>query len=98
LVAEWPTTASGPDYAERYREIVRTGAAEFVGKSVRLFFPNAHDENGFRWELWCGAEGRTGAEAIDTQYISVNIDPSERYVQAVPGSDRLHRIRGFYMP
>jgi uncharacterized protein with NAD-binding domain and iron-sulfur cluster len=29
---------------------------------------------------------------LETQYVSVNIDPSDRYVQSVPGSDK-YRLR-----
>jgi hypothetical protein len=53
---------------------------------------NAVTEQGFAWHLLCGAGGQHGAAALATQHVSVNIDPSDRYVQSVPGSDE-YRLR-----
>src|SRR6202000_3481537 len=46
----------------------------------------------FRWELLCGRDGQRGAAALDTQFYVANSDPSDRYVQCAPGSDRF-RLR-----
>ena len=56
--------------------------------NLGLFFPNAVSEQGFAWHLLCGAGGQRGLAALATQHVSVNIDPSDRYVQSVPGSDQ----------
>ncbi len=92
LVTEWPPTTTGPEYAAPYKRVVRDDALAFVEKSIPLFFPRASSDGGFRWELLCGANNLASLDAVDTQYISVNIDPSDRYVQAVPGSDK-YRLR-----
>jgi uncharacterized protein with NAD-binding domain and iron-sulfur cluster len=42
--------------------------------------------------LLSGVNGERGASALETQHVSVNIDPSDRYVQSVPGSDK-YRLR-----
>jgi hypothetical protein len=40
----------------------------------------------------CGANGERGRAALATQFVRANVDPSDRYVQCVPGSDR-YRLR-----
>ena len=54
--------------------------------------PGSVTEDGFAWHLLSGANGHRGAAALATQHVSVNIDPSDRYVQSVPGSDK-YRMR-----
>ena len=48
--------------------------------------------DGFRWDLLCGAGGATGPDRLDSQHWRANVDPSDRYVQSLPGTDRL-RLR-----
>ncbi len=67
-------------------------AADYVDRYLGLYFPKAIDESGFAWHLLSGVNGERGASALATQHVSVNIDPSDRYVQSVPGSDR-YRLR-----
>jgi hypothetical protein len=64
----------------------------FLDRHVGLYFPNAVSEAGFAWHLLCGVNGQRGREALATQHVSVNIDPSDRYVQSLPGSDQ-YRLR-----
>ena len=40
----------------------------------------------------CGAGPAEGAARLDSQFWRANIDPSDRYVQSLPGTDRL-RLR-----
>ena len=67
-------------------------AADYIDRNLGLFFPNAVDRTGFAWHLLSGANGERGPAALATQHVSVNIDPSDRYVQSVPGSDQ-YRLR-----
>jgi uncharacterized protein with NAD-binding domain and iron-sulfur cluster len=92
LEAEWPTDEDPASYVRRYEEQVRADAVRFMNRGIGLWFPNAVSEAGFDWNLLCGADGRSGASALGSQHVSVNIDPSDRYVQSVPGSDR-YRLR-----
>lgn len=80
LDAEWPTPLTPSDYVARYQQQVRNDVTNHVDHNLTLFFPKAFDEHGFDHKLVAG------------KYISVNIDPSDRYVQSVPGSDRF-RLR-----
>jgi uncharacterized protein with NAD-binding domain and iron-sulfur cluster len=80
------------EYVRRCEHQVRTDAVRYLDNHLRLYFPGACTEHGFAWHLLTGADGRRGDDALATQHVSVNIDPSDRYVQSVPGSDR-YRLR-----
>ena len=83
---------TGDDHADR--ETVRRSAIDFLDRAVGALWPGAVDGAGrFRWELLhAGPGGPTGADRFEHQYWRANTDPSDRYVQSLPGSDR-HRIR-----
>jgi uncharacterized protein with NAD-binding domain and iron-sulfur cluster len=63
----------------------------FLDEEVAALWPGAHDTSGFRWQLLWDDQGRDGSERLDAQYLRANLDPSDRYVQSLPGSGR-HRI------
>jgi uncharacterized protein with NAD-binding domain and iron-sulfur cluster len=92
LDAPWPTTETGDNYAKRCERLVRAQAAEFIDRHIGLFFPRAVTKAGFDWRLLCGADGQRSVAALATQHVSVNIDPSDRYVQSLPGTDQ-YRLR-----
>jgi uncharacterized protein with NAD-binding domain and iron-sulfur cluster len=90
--AEWPTSDSHEEYVTRCRQQVLDNAVDYLDHHVGLYLPGAATERGFAWNLLCGAEGIDDRSALETQHVSVNIDPSDRYVQSVPGSDK-YRLR-----
>ncbi len=92
LNATWPTTETGVDYLRRYQQQVAEQATKFVDTNLQPFFPNAVTNSGFDWRLLSGVNGERGRAALDTQHVSVNVDPSDRYVQSVPGTER-YRLR-----
>lgn len=92
LRAAWPTSEHNADYVERCREQVHSAAVSYLDHHVGLYLPGAVGEHGFAWHFLSGANGHRGTAALDTQHVSVNIDPSDRYVQSVPGSDK-YRLR-----
>ena len=92
LNATWPTAEKGGDYARRYQQFVRAEAATYVDRHLRIYFPRAFGSGGFDWHLLSGADGQRGTSALATQHVSANVDPSDRYVQSIPGSDR-YRLR-----
>lgn len=76
-------------------EVVRSNALRFLETQSPKLWPGAAADDGrFRWDLLCaeGAESATGQARFGTQYWRANIDPSDRYVQALPGSDP-YRLR-----
>ena len=86
-----------PESAAAAREVVaraalrvREGAVAFLNGEVRELWPAAQDATGeFRWEALCdGGVSSRGARRFDTQYLSANVRPSDRYSQALPGSTR----------
>jgi uncharacterized protein with NAD-binding domain and iron-sulfur cluster len=83
-----------PDQLERARVHARSQALAYLSHDVGHYFPGCVDSEagGFRWDLLCGAEGRRGAAALDGQHCVANVDPSDLYVQALPGTDR-YRLR-----
>jgi uncharacterized protein with NAD-binding domain and iron-sulfur cluster len=93
--AEWPPHDDHSHYlayAAGCRQRVLASAVTYLDQHVRLYLPGAVTEQGFAWHLLSGANGDRGSAALDTQHVSVNIDPSDRYVQSVPGSDK-YRLR-----
>ncbi|HEX5145109.1 MAG TPA: FAD-dependent oxidoreductase [Mycobacterium sp.] len=94
LDAPWPIEAQHPgaDYLAHHRGKVVDAAVAHIEDNLGLFFPKAFTDKGFDWRLLAGTQDQTGAAALCTQYVSVNVDPSDRYVQSVPGSDR-YRLR-----
>ena len=72
---------------------VRENARRFVEHDLAHLLPGTAGGDGrFRWDLLCGREGRRGPDAIDSQHWVANVDPSDRYVQSLPGTDR-YRLR-----
>jgi uncharacterized protein with NAD-binding domain and iron-sulfur cluster len=92
LDAPWPTTERADDYVRHFRTQVLAAAADYVERHLGIYFPNAYGEDGFDWGLLSGVNEERGVTALATQHVSVNIDPSDRYVQSVPGSDK-YRLR-----
>ena len=77
---------------DRHQELVREGAKAFLDQNLRHLLPGAVNGGGFRWELLCGANGLSGPAALDSQFWTANVDPSDRYVQSLPGTGR-YRLR-----
>ncbi len=82
------------DFPKREHERVRENAVAFLRDGVRHFWPGAVDEKeeSFRWDLLVGGGDRSGEDRFDSQFWRANVDPSERYVLSLPGSDK-YRLR-----
>ncbi|MFK5635455.1 MULTISPECIES: FAD-dependent oxidoreductase [unclassified Ornithinimicrobium] len=94
----WPTSAppqalayfcgampEAPDAATGER-FVRETLTRFLDEEVSGLWPEAVDGAGFRWDLLRDDEGRHGADRLAAQYLRANLDPSDRYVQSLPGT------------
>lgn len=79
-----------PETAERADQTVRESAVGFLDGHLKALWPNAIGaDGGFRWDLLT-APGHPASDDVarfDHQYRRANIDPSDRYVQSLPGSD-----------
>ena len=63
------------------------------GRAAGLWPAARQPDGGFDWSLLCGADGASSArQALATQHLRANVDPSDRYVLSVPGSAP-HRLR-----
>jgi uncharacterized protein with NAD-binding domain and iron-sulfur cluster len=79
------------------REVVRANAVRFLESRGPMLWPGGVDaDGGFRWDLLCGhgpaSAAPSGQARFDSQYWRANVDPSDRYVQSLPGSGG-HRMR-----
>lgn len=88
----WSPTVDQSAYAADCRRLATEEALHFLDNGVGVHLPGAVTEDGFAWDLLAGANGRRGGAALATQHLSVNIDPSDRYVLSVPGTDQ-YRLR-----
>jgi uncharacterized protein with NAD-binding domain and iron-sulfur cluster len=86
--------APDPAFARDRAATVKRNAIEFLRRRAGHLWPGAVDPatGDFRWDLLLDEQGRTGVDRFDSQFWIANVDPSERYVQSVPGSDR-YRMR-----
>lgn len=87
---EHPLDPAASAFPEQEAEKVKANALRFLRQYVGQLWPRAMqaDGNDFRWELLVGAGITEGEARFASQYWRANIDPSERYVLAVPGSDQ----------
>jgi uncharacterized protein with NAD-binding domain and iron-sulfur cluster len=84
----------GPEAESDAADRTRAQAVAFLERQSRHFWPNAVDPatGGFRWGYLCADSDLAGPDRFATQYWTANTDPSDRYVQALPGTDR-YRLR-----
>lgn len=70
-------------------EDVRRRAERFLDEEVGALWPHAVDAEGrFRWELLAADSDLEGSGRFGSQYWRANVDPSDRYVQSLPGTNR----------
>lgn len=82
-----PIADEGREPAE---EAVRQRAVEFMNERLGRHWPGAVGADGFRWDVL--ESGRDGEAALADQHYRANVDPSDRYVQSLPGTGK-HRLR-----
>jgi uncharacterized protein with NAD-binding domain and iron-sulfur cluster len=67
---------------------VRARAERFLDESVQTLWPAAAGRLGFRWDLLAGTSDGDRLATGSGAYWRANVDPSDRYVQSLPGTDR----------
>jgi uncharacterized protein with NAD-binding domain and iron-sulfur cluster len=91
--APWPPDRPPAEYLAQQEAFVAATSLEFVEQHIPHLLPGTRSGDGFRWDLLCNNPGdATGSDAMAGQFTSTNIDPSDRYVLCVPGSDK-YRLR-----
>ena len=76
---------------DRRREEVRQDAIQFLNQDIARLWPNAAHQGRFRWDLLLDAQGsstesRADERCFDSQFWTANVNSSDRYVLAPPGS------------
>lgn len=84
--------ASDATFPVNQGNIVKNDAVRFLNQDINRLWPSAVQNSQFRWDLLVGGSGSAGVQRFDSQFWRANIDPSERYVQSLPGSNQ-YRIK-----
>jgi uncharacterized protein with NAD-binding domain and iron-sulfur cluster len=88
-----PPTEHGFPAAQRKRAL--DNALSFLRNDIGVLWPRSVQPNNlavFDWNLLVPSNEQLGEERFKTQYWRANVDPSERYTLALPGTDKA-RIR-----
>ena len=93
------TDVNDPGYPLARREDVRRSAVAFLDQNVHYLWPNSASAGKFRWDLLvdpsedAATAGPTvaGEARFHSQFWTANVNPSDRYVLALPGTLK-HRI------
>ncbi|GAC1039119.1 hypothetical protein thsps117_38770 [Pseudomonas sp. No.117] len=86
-----PPVGHRDNYPQVQAARVRTDFLAFMNGTLRYYWPEALDDQGYRWDYLAAPAEVQGPARFDHQYWRANVDPSERYVQSVAGSSR-HRL------
>jgi uncharacterized protein with NAD-binding domain and iron-sulfur cluster len=76
--------SSLPDEPDHDERSVRATLRQLLDERIGDFWPLARGPHGFRWELLHGG--------LETQFVIASTDPSDRYVQSLPGTNQ-YRLR-----
>ncbi len=88
-----PVKPGDKNYPEESLKFFKQLTVQYMKENLEFLFPNIKDSGGnFRWNLLVDPEERKGEARIDSQYLRINVQPSERYVLSVKGSTK-HRLK-----
>ena len=88
-----PPTEHGFPAAQKQQAL--DNALSFLRNDLSVLWPKSVQPNNlavFDWKLLVPSNEKEGEERFKTQYWRANVDPSERYTLALPGTDKA-RIR-----
>lgn len=91
LDAPVPSSSSDHRFPERERQRFEWLAVNFLNYHVGKLWPSAtrtSSGEAFKWEDLIDPHERRGQARFQSQYVRVNIEPTERYVLSLPGSTR----------
>jgi len=84
--------AIGADYASMRREQVRKNAIQFLNNEIGQLWPRAIESPGkFKWDILTNVNGTSlgeGESRFDSQFWTANVNPSDRYVLSLPGTQK----------
>ncbi len=82
------------DYPKQELEKLRQSAIRCLEEQSGGYWPNARANGGFNWELLADPSSGNGLERLNSQFLRVNIDPSERFVLSAAGSTQYRMDSG----
>lgn len=94
---ELPAQQQSDAFQVQQRAVVRHNAVQFLDHEIGALWPRAvRPRGGFRWDLLVASDsekrppaGRAaGAQRLDSQYLTANVRPSERYALSLPGTQK----------
>ena len=80
------------ELSRKQYELVRHNAIQFLKNDVTSLWPNSKNADGdFDWNALVPPDSRArakgiGEEQFNTQFWTANVNPTDRYVQSLPGS------------
>ena len=81
-------------FPAREQQRFKDKVLSWLQANAKGIWPGAVTADGqFDWSLLWDEAKADGARRLDSQYLRINIDPTERYVLSVPGSSK-YRLRG----
>jgi uncharacterized protein with NAD-binding domain and iron-sulfur cluster len=86
-----PPPPTQHDFPAQQAERARQSALGYLRNDIGALWPRAtqpRDPGVFDWSLLVPSNEMAGEERFATQYWRANVDPSERYTLALPGSDK----------
>lgn len=85
---KWPIPGFDQhSYPEEELARVRAMTVQFLDRDVRSLWPaTVSQSGGFSWDDLVDPSGASGQARLDSQYLRVNVEPTERYVLSVPKS------------
>jgi uncharacterized protein with NAD-binding domain and iron-sulfur cluster len=86
-----PPPPTQHDFPRQQADEVRRLALRFLRNDIGVLWPRAtqpKEPGVFDWTLLVPANDKEGEGRFDTQYWRANVDPSERYTQALPGTEQ----------
>jgi len=84
-----PPPPTDHDFPAREREKAKRNALDYLRNDLGVLFPEATRPNArpeYDWTLLVPSNGGKDEARFDTQYWRANVDPSERYTLALPGT------------
>lgn len=95
VLDERQVLAAGPrdaGHQDRIQSLVRHNAIAFVARDLPQLWPGIVDRGATRWDTFVGHDGAPSspnpAHAMASQFVAGNVNPSDRYVQCLPGTPR----------
>jgi hypothetical protein len=85
-----PADKNDRGFPRRERQKVYENARRFLSEGMAPLWPRGvyRYPTEFRWDLLAGDSGQTGYHRLESQYWRANVNPSDRYVQSIPGTAR----------